>query len=462
MPNPTILPGDGGALPPAEGPYGAMASAWVNSILHPTDGFGATWTAPAPVGAQALNNHSNIDRIIALIGSQYIPGKNITEDALKQMLQRAAIDDGMSDAQVGAYLASKGLAVQEQNSGKWTFSSRASGGQGAIQAPEAYRYGNDTKPPPGVMGGGTGGVSGPFASGGGGGGGGGAAGNPYQGLPGWGGGGGGSPGAGGAGIYSGFTGAGGGIDFSKPIGLKIPGGLNNPGIGTTSGGPFAGYYGRPSSIFAGLPANPTYGDVVGQITKRQEENRNAALGVLGNARGEIMNDPTRASMTSLTQAMLADPHSINDATLNNMIGRQNDAIGQRAARASQAAADRNAALGLTRSGVADSQQQAIDTNAANAMSSGERDLRIQQALQNKQDERNALGAALPVVSEGTQARNNLDLSAVRDVLGTTSIYGDAFLSNLLLGGQGQGQNVNPYTKISPNVPGISGPFGAAA
>jgi hypothetical protein len=183
------------------------------------------------------------------------------------------------------------------------------------------------------------------------------------------------------------------------------------------------------------------GDVVGQVTKRQEENRNSALGVLGAARGEMGTDPLRQGLNARTSDLLANPHSLDEATLQRIMGAQNQAIGNRAALQSQTSADRAAAMGVTRSGGQNTDQNAIQTNAAGAMNENERQGRIQQALTNKQDERSAIGSALPVVGEAQSSKNALDLSAVRDVLGTSSIYGDAFLSNLLMGG-GQQQKVN--------------------
>lgn len=270
------------------------------------------------------------------------------------------------------------------------------------------------------------------------GGGGGLAGRPASpGYPGPGGmpmngGGGGSSVSGSA--FNALSGAGGGgIDFNAPLNFRNPG-ASGPGIGTTSTSPGANFYGRPNSIFSGLPANPTMGDVVGQVTQRQEENRNAALGILGNARGEMASDPLRTALNSRTAGLLANPYSLDEATMQRIMGQNNESIANRAALQSQTSADRAAAMGVTRSGGENTDQNAIQTNAANAMATGERQARIQQAVQNQQDVRSALGSALPVVGENQQSKNALDLSAVRDVLGTSSIYGDAFLSNLLMGG----------------------------
>lgn len=232
-----------------------------------------------------------------------------------------------------------------------------------------------------------------------------------------------------------------GMDWNSPLGFKNPGPGPGalPGVGYT-GQPFA--YGQPRSIFEGLPQNPTFGDVVGQVMRRQEDNRNAALGILGNARGEIANDPNRNLLNNRTSDLLSNPYSMDEQTIQRILGQTNQGITQRAAELTGNARDRAAAGGVLRSGGANASQDSIANNAASQMAEGERSTRIQAAIQNQQDLRSAMGAALPVVGENTQAKNSLDRTAAVDVLGGSSYSGDAFLSNMMAGKQ-QGQLVNP-------------------
>lgn len=234
---------------------------------------------------------------------------------------------------------------------------------------------------------------------------------------------------------------GGGMAWNTPLGFKNPG--PGPGANPTVGGSGAGFtYGQPKSIFDGLPSNPTFGDVVGQVMRRQEDNRNAALGVLSNARGEIINDPNRQLLNSRTSDLLSNPYSMDEATISRILGQTNQGITQRAAEMTGNARDRAAAGGVLRSGGANAAQDAIANNASGQMADAERSTRIQAAIQNQQDLRSAMGAALPGIAENTQARNSLDKTAAVDVLGGSSYSGDAFLSNMMAGKQG-GTLVNP-------------------
>lgn len=242
-----------------------------------------------------------------------------------------------------------------------------------------------------------------------------------------------------SGFGGGATGGGGSLSWNSPLGFSNPG--PGPGAIPGQGGTGGGFsYARPRSIFDGLPQNPTFGDVVGSVTRRQEENRNAALDVLGNARGEIGNDPNRGLMRQRTSDLLSNPYSLDEATIQQIMGKAGEGVTQRAMELRTQAGDRAAASGVGRSGSANAAIEGINNSAARSLAEIERDTRVQAALQNKQDLRSALGAALPGISEETGAKTNLDLAAARDVLGASSFYGDAFLSNLLNGKQG-GYNI---------------------
>lgn len=371
-------------------------------------------------------------------GGALIPGGGlISMEAFSDLLKRQAAAFGASQADIVDAVKGAGLNYGVGADGTVRITGPAGGGSSAAPAP-----GGTT--PPGfqapTVGGGT--SSGGSAGGGGGGSAGRPAGGGYAGpggMPtygGIGGGGGGSiPAFGGAG-----SGGSAGISWSDPLGFTNPG----PGPGALPG---AGYqsgafaYGKPRSIFDGLPQNPTFGDVVGQVMRRQEDNRDAALGILGNTRNEITNDPNRALLRARTGDLLSNPYSLDEATISRILGKTNEGITQRAAEMSGLARDRAAASGVLRSGASISQEDAIRNNAASQMASGERDIRVQAAIQNGQDLRSAMAAALPGINEETTQKANLDTTAARDVLGGTQYMGDAFLSSALMGKK-QGTLVN--------------------
>lgn len=373
-------------------------------------------------------------------GGAIVPGGGLMSmEAFSDLLKRQAAAFGASQQDILAAVKGAGLNFGVGSDGTVRITGPAGSGGSAAPAPGSAA-------PPGfqapTVGGGTSSGGGSFGGGGGGGSAGRPAGGGYAGPGGMptygqmpGGGGGGLPTFGGAG-----SGAAAGLSWNDPLGFKNPG----PGPGALPG---AGYqsgafaYGKPRSIFDGLPQNPTFGDVVGQVMRRQEDNRDAALGILGNTRNEISNDPNRALLRARTGDLLANPYSLDEATISRILGKTNEGITQRAAEMSGLARDRAAASGVLRSGAAQSQEDAIRNNAASQMASGERDIRVQAAIQNGQDLRSAMAAALPGINEETTQKANLDTTAARDVLGGTQYMGDAFLSSALMGRK-QGTLVN--------------------
>lgn len=374
-------------------------------------------------------------------GGALIPGGGlISMEAFSDLLKRQAAAFGATQADILSAVKGAGLNYGVGADGTVRITGPAGGG-GASATPAPVGT-----TPPGfqapTVGGGTSSGGGSF-----GGGGGGASGRPAGGgfagpggMPTYGQ----MPGGGSGGSIPAFGGAGSGgsagMSWNDPLGFKNPG----PGPGALPG---AGYqsgafaYGKPRSIFDGLPQNPTFGDVVGQVMRRQEDNRDAALGILGNTRNEITNDPNRALLRARTGDLLANPYSLDEATISRILGKTNEGITQRAAEMGGLARDRAAASGVLRSGAAASQEDAIRNNAASAMASGERDIRVQAAIQNGQDLRSAMAAALPGINEETTQKANLDTTAARDVLGGTQYMGDAFLSSALMGKK-QGTLVN--------------------
>lgn len=249
------------------------------------------------------------------------------------------------------------------------------------------------------------------------------------------------------------TGGGGGgstmnINPNAPLGFRNPGSAGPPlntGNGYFSGGGMP----APGSIFDGLPQNPTLNDIIGQITRRQEQNRDAALSTLGGVFNESLNGANGQNLRGQVNNLLQNPYSLNENTIQQIMGRTTDGIAQRANTQSQQAAARAASMGMGRSGSAMAQQGGIQNRAASDIANNERNVRTQAAIQNGQDLRSAIGVGGQAIQGDVGMRANLAGTAARDVLGTTQMFGDAFLTNALLGanGQGSGQRVGVPSNI---------------
>jgi len=346
---------------------------------------------------------------------------------IKDMLDAAARDEGVPTAMLDDALLKHGVRF-----------SRGSGGQvtgiqtnGPQDVPGAAGYGKQSP--------GTGGPSYSMPSTPG------SSGRTSAGSP-WGGGGGGqsAPGFVPSGLPTGGAQTA-GFSMTDRTGITNPG----PGGGPTPGQGYTGgfSYGQPKSIFDGMSANPTYGEVISKTMQRQEDNRDAAMGIMGNARSEIMSDPNRALLGQRTADLLSNPYSLDEATISRIMGQQNQALTQRAAQTSQGIRDREAARGTLRSGGATAALDTVRNRTADAMSAGESDIRVKAAIQNGQDLRSAMSAALPGISEKTNSLNQLDTTAARDILGGSSYSGDAFLTNALMG-KPQGQQFAPMTEYT--------------
>jgi len=243
------------------------------------------------------------------------------------------------------------------------------------------------------------------------------------------------------------------INPNAPLGFQNPGSAGPP-LNTGSGYFAGGGMPAPGSIFDGLPQNPTLNDIIGQITRRQEQNRDAALSTLGGVFNESLNGANSQNLRNQTNNLLQNPYSLNEQTIQQIMGRTTDGIAQRANVQGQQAAARAASLGMGRSGSALAQQQGIQNRAASDIANNERNVRTQAAIQNGQDLRSAIGVGGQAIQGDLGMRAGLAGTAARDVLGTTQMFGDAFLTNALLGanGAGGGQRV----ALPSNVMG-SGP-----
>lgn len=411
-------------------------------------GLGSAVSESAPAAAPAPNASQKLGSLLSGVkferGGAIIPGMSnlLNMEAFAEWVKRQAQEYGAKPEDIQSALRGAGINFSMGADGKLAISGKGGSPNSGGGTPAPATGGGLTiqpSPSPG----------GTYSGGGGGSASGGSSGRTSQGSPwgGGGGGGGGSPAVPGVPNLGGAAGGGAaGLSWNDPLGFSNPG----PGPGALPGSGYAGggfSYGKPRSIFEGLPANPTYGDVVASTLRRQEENRDAALGIMGNARNEIMGDPNRAALRGRVGDLLANPYSLDEATISRILGKTNEGITQRAAEMGGIARDRAAAGGVLRSGSSQAAEDAIRNNAASQMASGERDIRVQAAIQNQQDLRSAMGAALPVINEETTAKTGLDTTAARDILGQSSFTGDAFLSAAMAGKQNQPQTAGwtPYS-----------------
>lgn len=241
------------------------------------------------------------------------------------------------------------------------------------------------------------------------------------------------------------TGAGGAagptrIDPNVALGLDpSKGGPAGPvgGSSTFRSGTFPG----AGSILTGLDKNSTLNDVIMNIVKRQEGNRDAAQGIYGGAYDTATNDPVLQASRSRALDVLANPYSLDDQTVSRMLGQQADLIGQNYARLGQASADRAAASGVGRSGIAQADQDRLGINAVRDLGNAQRSLLVEQATRKPGELQASLASAGNFGQQDVGQRTGIAMRAADNVNGQTSIMGDALLSGLLMGG-GQRTNVN--------------------
>lgn len=369
-------------------------------------------------------------------GGWSVPGlsSTITDDAFMQMLNRSAQEDMQDGAGSDLQNLMRIYGLNYISNGK-DFTISGFAGSEPRTAPDGSLATN-TGTSGTTAGGGTyGGTSGGSFGGGGGGGaarsGGGSAGIS-PGLPTYGGGGGGSPGLP---IVPNAGGTGGVVDPTKAIGLKPIVSQYQPGSSYFSPG---GQFPSAGNPFAGLNENSNLYDVISKVAGAQVGNQQAALDILGGLFNESQNGPNSTAFRGRIQDLLANPYSLDEGTIQQILGKTNAGINSRAAAQAADASSRAASAGLRQdSGVVQAQQNAIQSNAGRASGEAERDTRVQAAIQNQQDLRSALGTAGQAMDTDMGRRERIGGNAALGVLGNTAITGDAFLTNALLAAQGK-------------------------
>ena len=260
-----------------------------------------------------------------------------------------------------------------------------------------------------------------------------------------GGGGGGSSGGGGGGggtgigvpnIPTGGTGITPPIGGSGPTGIdpNAPIGVNDPGAQSQSLGDFfggsRGGLGGGNSIFDNLPDNPTIRDILGAVQRGQEGTRDAQLDIFAGLFDESLNSQESLAQRDLLNRVIANPESMDEATINRIMGQNNQAIGSRASQQAQLAQDRAASMGVGRD-IGQREQGRILREGAQQQTEAERATRIDAVKTNFQDRLNTLGAAGGEISRDQGARVNIG-GAAAGVHGQSQDRGDTFLTNALL------------------------------
>jgi hypothetical protein len=223
------------------------------------------------------------------------------------------------------------------------------------------------------------------------------------------------------------------ITGDTPLQIKDPGRMDM-GLGSYFQ-PQGGSLGRMPSMFDNLGPNPTVGDIIGATTRRQEAGLQGRLDLLGGSFNESLGSPESTAQRGLIRNILANPESMDAATLGKIKGRQNAAIGQRAGILARAAGDRAASMGVGRD-VGQMAQERIYRQAGQQQTQSETDLDVKATMQNFQDRRGTLAAAGGAIQQDQGARRDIVNEAQR-AIGESQVYGDAFLSTALMGRQGQ-------------------------
>lgn len=224
------------------------------------------------------------------------------------------------------------------------------------------------------------------------------------------------------------------IDPNAPLGLdpsRAPGSVGPQGGSQTYR---SGTLPTPGSILQGVNPNTSLNDLNIALVRRQEANRDAALGIYGGTLDEHANNPLLQGARQRGLDVLANPFSLDDQTVSRIMGQQGDLIGQNFARLKQQAADRAASSGVGRSGMAEAEQGRLDTNAVKALGDAQRGLLVEQATRRPKELQASLQSAGDFASRDYGQRADVATRAADSVYGQTSILGDALLSGVLMGG----------------------------
>lgn len=353
--------------------------------------------------------------------------ESVSLAGLTKRMQEWAQSGLVSADQANAMLKDAGFDAEVGSDGKLTVKSYPTS-QGQRAAGPANRPTNNPAPAPSGSGGSAGGGA-SFGSGGGG---------PSGGSIGGGGGmpalpgvqtGGTTTGNGGITLGGGAGGEAAAVDLNRALGLDFGG--SQPGV---VGG--ANYrsdrYGRPGSVLSGLDAKSSANDVLLNVVRAQEANRDAALGIFGGEADRYDANSLRQGIEGRSAELLANPFSLDDATIARIQAKQGEQIGQGAQRQSQLSAARAASSGITRSGMQQADQDRIGINADRQLGDTQRALLVEQATRRPQELQSATASASDVLNQQQSARERMAAGAA-GVLAGTDYSADFALAGQLAG-----------------------------
>lgn len=247
-------------------------------------------------------------------------------------------------------------------------------------------------------------------------------------------------GGGGMAIDTGGGGAGGpSIDPNAPLGIDFS---RDGGINVQEGDPrfSSDLFPRQGDITEGLDQNSSLYDVMLNAIRTQQGQQDAALGIAGGMLSEYEADPLRGSLRQSAGDLLSNPYSLDDATVNRMLGQQGDLIGQNLERQRALSAGRAASTGVSRSGMQQADQDRLGINAANQLAGAQRGLLIEQATRRPTELANAMRASGGVLQQDQNTLERLGERGV-NILRDTDITGDAAVLGTLASGQSPQINI---------------------
>ena len=258
---------------------------------------------------------------------------------------------------------------------------------------------------------------------------------------------------GGTAFDGGTSGGGGGGGASPqvfpetPINLNDPAGIGrDPGpLGIGGGGVFGGGASSPNqlpglpSFLDSLPPNATLQDVLTAVQRQQEAGFQAGQDIFQGIINRNDTDPNAVALRGATADRLANPESLDEATVNRLIGQGREAAGTAGATLANAQRQSAASLGVGRD-VGERAAQQTERSTAAQQAALERSTRIQSAIQNFQDRGQALGQAGTQVGADLGRFATASTDAVRNINENQQLA-DTFFQNQLAGGGGSGNRV---------------------
>ncbi len=245
-----------------------------------------------------------------------------------------------------------------------------------------------------------------------------------------------------------------GIDFDAARGGYSPGDqrFSDPSV-----------FGRPTPFTEGLDQNATLNDILLGAMGEQRATRDLALGISGGLASTFEDSALRGGAEQGALGLMANPFSLDDATIQRIQGQQGELIGRNAERLGQASADRAASAGISRSGMQQADQDRIGINAARQLGDVQRGLLVEQATRRPQEIAQAVNLGSDVLQQQQGARERIAGGAIQTLQGTNLTGDAAVLGTLASGGApqiniAQGRDTGPVGSRFYSGPAHLNPF----